>query len=137
MASLQGLPSPPVSMQLSPCNNELSTFEKLPKEIRRKICEHLLKAENVRDPPDDELVCHYKFETSILAVSKHIHQDTWPMLYRENQFVTVLNNWDPIFTVMNEYEVAPIASSKPKEASEFKVSEVTLSVPGMRRWTLS
>lgn len=112
-------------MQLELKSKKLSKFEKLPKELRRKIYEHLLKAENVQGPPDDELVCYYKFETSILAVSKQIHQDTWPILYQDNQFIIVSHNWDDIFTLLNEYEVAPIASTKPKEVAEFKVSEAT------------
>ena len=114
-------------MQLKHNSKEPSSFEKLPTELRNKICRHLLKAENVRKPPDDELVCHYKFETSILAVSKQIHKDTWPILYCENQFVVVSNNWDNILTVLNEYEVAPVASSKTKNLAEFKVSEITPS----------
>ena len=114
-------------MELKHNSKEPSGFEKLPTELRNKICRHLLKAENVRESPDNELVCHYKFETSILAVSKQIHKDTWPILYREDQFVVVSNNWDNILTVLNEYEVAPIASSKPKKIADFKVSANTLS----------
>ena len=46
-------------------------------EIRQKIYVELLRAENVRQPPNEDLVCVYRFETAILAVNKKTNYEAW------------------------------------------------------------
>lgn len=48
-----------------------STFEKLPLEIRSKVYEELLKADNVRQPPNQNFIRDYHFETAILGRCYH------------------------------------------------------------------
>ena len=69
MASPQALSSQMASLQAQSDSDKLSDFEKLPAELRVEVYKHVLKAENVRQPPDDDLVCHYRFEVRSFAPS--------------------------------------------------------------------
>jgi len=104
----------------------LSPFEKLPVELRRKIYDDLLKANLVRQPPDHFLVCNYHFQTAILRVNKQIHREAHVTLYRDNRFIVASCNWESIYKVMANHEVAAIACDKPKLVSNFKVAALTL-----------
>jgi len=104
----------------------LSTFEKLPVEIRRKIYGELLKANRVRQPPDHLLVCNYHFQAAILGVNKQINREAHDMLYQDNRFIVVSCNWEMICEVMGNHEVAAIACSKSKLVSSFKVAGLML-----------
>lgn len=104
---------------------KLSTFEKLPVEIRRKIYDELLKADRVREPPDQFLVCDYHFKTAILGVNKQIYREAHETLYHDNCFIVVSCNWEWIYKVMANHEVAAIACDKPKLVAEFKVTGFT------------
>ncbi len=104
----------------------LSTFEKLPVEIRRKIYDDLLKANRVRQPPDHLLVCNYHFQTAVLGVNKQIHREAHDTLYQDNRFIVVSCNWELISKVMANHEVAAIACGKSKLVSSFKVAGLPL-----------
>lgn len=90
-------------------------------ELRRNIYEELLKAENVRQAPDQDMICQYHFETAILGVNKKIHNEAWSILYRDNHFVTVSCDWPHISKSFVKYHVAAISVSKPKVVAKFKV----------------
>lgn len=104
----------------------LSTFEKLPVEIRRKIYDNLLKANRVRQPPDQYLVCNYHFQTAVLGVNKQIYREAHDTLYKDNRFIVVSCNWELISKVMINHEVAALACGKSKLVSNFKVAGWTL-----------
>lgn len=112
-------------MQMVHKARELSAFEKLPAELRLKVYEELLKAEKVRQRPDNYLARPYRFDTAILCVSKKIHDEAWPVLYRENQSITVSLNRANVWKTMTVFEVATIAVSKPKLVARFKVRGIT------------
>ena len=103
------------------------TFEGLAIEIRRKIYSHLLISDKVRQPPDQHLIRYYRFETAILCVNKKIHLEASHMLYNENTFITVSCDWDLIFTVMKNHEVA-ILCDKPKLVARFKKNIMRLHI---------
>lgn len=98
-----------------------SAMEKLPLELRRQIYHELLKAENVRQPPNKHLVRDYRFETAILRVNKRLHGEAYDVLYGGNTFVVVSCNWAMITTILTEHQVATLARSSPKLVANFKV----------------
>lgn len=70
------------------------------------------------------MVRHYHFEAAILSVNKNLHNEAWPVLYWENNFVTVSCNWEHIHKMMTTYQVAAIAGTKPGLVATFKVREI-------------
>ncbi|KAL8828426.1 MAG: hypothetical protein Q9170_006607 [Blastenia crenularia] len=95
------------------------TLDKLPAEIQRLIYVNLLKADYVRQPPDEHLVRLYKFYTAILLVNKRITDIAHRILYQENYFVVVSCNFHGIYSAVEEHGIAAI-TKKPKSMSRFK-----------------
>ena len=94
-------------------------------QLHLEIYKHLLLAEKVRQPPNAHLVRHYHFEPSILCVNRKFHHEAWPILYRENKFITVSCNWDLIYGIMSGHEVAASSRSNPGAVARFKVRPLT------------
>ncbi|KAI4205612.1 MAG: hypothetical protein LQ346_001396 [Caloplaca aetnensis] len=88
------------------------TLDVLPVEIQRNIYASLLKADCVRQPPDQYLVRHYRFHTDIMSVNKRIHYIARSVLYKENSFIVVSCNWETFFTTMTNHEVAVVSSDR-------------------------
>ncbi|KAI4145512.1 MAG: hypothetical protein L6R39_003780 [Caloplaca ligustica] len=69
------------------------TLDRLPIEIQRNIYAHLLKAECVRQPPQQVIsqymITKYHFETAISMANKRIHHIAHAMLYQQNNFIVV------------------------------------------------
>ena len=114
LSEADGLPTPPI-------------FEGLPIELRRKIYSHLLISDKVRQPPNEHLIRYYRFDTAILCVNKKIHLEALDMLYNENTFITVSCDWDQIFIVMKNHEVA-VLCEKPKLVARFKKNIMRLHI---------
>lgn len=132
MASDSKMPSQPDGTPTS------ATLEGLPIELRRKIYSHLLISNKVRQPPNEHLICYYRFETAILRVNKKIHLEASHMLYNENTFITVSCDWGMILTVMKNHEVA-ILCDKPKLVARFKknIMRVHIKFSWSRTWKAS
>ena len=74
------------------------------------------------------MVRQYHFETAILSVNRKLHHDAWPVLYRENHFVTISCTWEHIFSMMTNYQVAEIAGSKPRLVANFEVRKIAVVI---------
>lgn len=102
-------------------------FERLPIEIRRQIYSSLLTADKVRQPPDKLLVCSYHFDVAILCVNRKIYQEASDMLYNDNRFVVVSCDWEMIFTIMSNHEVATVCKDQ-KLVARFKRNIMRLHI---------
>ncbi|KAI4092449.1 MAG: hypothetical protein LQ339_007930 [Xanthoria mediterranea] len=94
-------------------------LDRLPTEIQRLIYVNLLKADLVREPPDEYLLRSYRFQTAILSVSRRIHAVAHPILYQENHFVVMSGNYagDMVESLMGN-RVA-IISAEPATVARF------------------
>ncbi|KAL8907166.1 MAG: hypothetical protein Q9207_001588 [Kuettlingeria erythrocarpa] len=103
------------------------TLDLLPVEIQRNIYASLLKADCVRQPPDQHLVRHYRFHTDIMSVNKRVHEIAHSVLYKENSFIVVSCNWEEFLTSMTNHEVA-IVSSDRNHVARFKNHAMRLHI---------
>lgn len=103
------------------------TLDKVPTEIQRKIYINLLKADHVRQPPDEYLVRSYHFHTAILSANKRIYQIAHPILYQENHFIVVSCSWEVVCETMTNHEVATV-SAKRDLVARFKKHVMRLHV---------
>ena len=111
----------------------VSDFHRFPPEIRCKIYEELLKAEKVLQPLGKGVIPHYlipryHFQTSILSVNRTFHRETWPILYRQNQFIVLSCNRADFLADLDYYGIPAIAVSNPRSVANFKV-RVTMDQP--------
>ncbi|KAL8758143.1 MAG: hypothetical protein Q9184_004011 [Pyrenodesmia sp. 2 TL-2023] len=88
------------------------TLDRLPVEIQRNIYINLLKADYVRQPPDQYLVRNYRFYTAITSVNKRVHAIARSILYKENSFIVVSCDWEAFLTTMTNHEVAVVSATR-------------------------
>ncbi|KAL8995775.1 MAG: hypothetical protein Q9169_004563 [Polycauliona sp. 2 TL-2023] len=101
-----------------PAEDAPLVLDRLPTEIQRLIYVNLLKADLVREPPDECLVRPYPFHTAILSVSKRIHAIAHRILYQENHFVVVSGNHGKVVSTLKDFGVA-IVSTKSATVAQF------------------
>lgn len=75
----------------------------------------------MKQPPDEYMVRHYRFETGILRVNRLFYNDAWSILYRKNHFVTVSSNWEKIIEHCYNHQLAVLGWAKPEAVAGFKV----------------
>ena len=119
---------------------EVSTFEKLPLEIRLKIYNELLNANKVRQSPDqgrvrqyisintvgkpgisEAIECRYEFSTALLRVCKKIYNEAYSTLYHNNYFIVVSTNSQRISEHLLDHCVASLGCGQPQSVQKFKV----------------
>ncbi|KAL8994244.1 MAG: hypothetical protein Q9188_007120 [Gyalolechia gomerana] len=88
------------------------TLDKLPTELQQAIYVNLLKADCVRQPPNQYLFRPYKFRTAILLVSKRIHYIAHDVLYKGNRFIVVTSDWEMIPGALIMYQVAFVPAKR-------------------------
>ena len=118
-------------MQLSSkLTRQLSTLEKLPLEIRRRIYQFLLKADSVHQSFNNQMVREYHFQLAILRVSKQIYGEAYDMLYRDNAFVAIFFNGlsSHFWANLGNYGVAALGRTIPDIGAQFKEHDLRLDV---------
>ncbi|KAF1984786.1 hypothetical protein K402DRAFT_395481 [Aulographum hederae CBS 113979] len=80
-----------MSFSSKPSEQPLASFP-IPIELRNQIYSYLLKSDSVRVQEKGKRHS-YKFQTSILAVNKAIHDEAQEYLYKNNCFVVVSYRW--------------------------------------------
>ena len=83
-----------------------SPIEKLPAEIFKSICIHLLKANHVRRPKG------YRFEVNIMRASKKLHARAREVLYSQNHFVTIRCGHPALLALLTTFRVPIICKDK-------------------------
>ncbi|CAO2655317.1 Nn.00g103810.m01.CDS01 [Neocucurbitaria sp. VM-36] len=108
----------------------MSRLEQLPQVLRRKILGYLLISGHVRQPPNHLLVEHYVFEVNILRTNQAINGEALAVLYQENTFIKVYNDFVDAETAMRNHEV-PFFKLKSK--FEHHVAEVSINLDPMNK----
>lgn len=103
----------------------MSSFKKLPKDVRREIFRYLLVSDRVRQAPNAFLVEEYEFEVNLLRTNKAISKEASKILYQENAFVKIHDHFADIEKTMVNHEVPFI---KLNGGFEHHVAEITVNI---------
>lgn len=103
----------------------MSRLEQLPTAVRHRILGYLLLADKVRQPPNHLLVENYVFEVNVLRTSRAIHKEGTAILYQENKFIKVYNDFADSEKSMDNHE---IPFFKLKGAFKHHVTEIAIKL---------
>ena len=97
-----------------PVPHRLSSFERLPLEIRQQIYRNLLVSDYVKEASPDLQAATYSFQTAILATNRTIAREARPFLDK-NIFVVVVTTFKDFCDCLKR-EGVPIVTSGPNAA---------------------
>lgn len=103
----------------------LSSFQQLPQHIRLDILRYLLVSERIREPPNHLLIEHYAFEVSILRVNRAINMEAMAIIYGENMFIKIKNDFVDAEKSMLNHEVPFFKLGR---AFKHHVAEITITI---------